>query len=93
MWQVGGYPHSIDSMTVERGGFLVPLYTAYKITNKYKIIQWAIIMHIDIVKSYTNRNLPKKGTGTIRHLTDDYHLKLFKQNSIGCLQDHNIQIH
>ena len=44
---VDGDPHTLDSTTTERGDFLGPLYTAYKISHKYNITQGAISMHIN----------------------------------------------
>ena len=90
---VDGDPHTLDSTTAERGGFLGPLWSAYELARKYALDRGAITMHIDNISSYTAGDPPQKGEGPLRHLTDDYHLKLLKQECTKALQAHNIQIH
>ena len=85
-----GDPHTLDLTTTERGGFLGPLYTAYQLAHKYNLKWGEITMHIDNIGSYTASDPPQKGEGPLRHLTDDYHLKLLKQECTKCLQEHNI---
>ena len=57
---VDGDPHTLDSTTTERVGFLGPLYTAYKISHKYNITQGAITMHINNIGTFTNGDSHKK---------------------------------
>ena len=90
---VDGDPHTLDSTTAERGGFLGPLWHAYTLARKYSLKQGAITMHIDNISSFTAGDPPQPGAGPLKHLTDDYHLKLLKQECTKCLERHNIQIH
>ena len=53
-------PHTLNSTTTERGGFLGSLYTEYKIAHKYNSTQGAITMHINKIGSFTNGDSPKK---------------------------------
>ena len=41
---VDGEPHILDSITLERGGFLGLLYTAYQLAHKYNFNQGVITM-------------------------------------------------
>ena len=55
---VDGDPHTLDSTTAERGGFLGPLWFAYQLAHKYTLDRGAITMHIDNISSFTAGDPP-----------------------------------
>ena len=68
----------MNSTRTEKGGFIGPLYYAWKIARKYNVKNGKITMHVDNISSYTKGDPPKKWEGVLRHLTANYDLKQLK---------------